>query len=383
MSMFCNRNRNEGRRKLLNIIREHFDSIAMYPESYLQAVRFHRQLSTLYNIKEIITTNWDDLFERECAAVPFISPEDFVFWNSETRRVLKLHGSVTNYGSIIATEEDYKKCYRHLQRNVIGGYLKTLLATKTILFVGYSFGDEDFNRIYKLLKSDMKGLTPKAYIVTTDEDSKKRFEGMNLTTIITDASYFLEELKKIETAKGNLIPEKRFAVIQEANAAVKSAIDKLNSTSNIKQTPSLVFTTFYCDGLLHSFGMIRNGKKSGKFSDKRYVINVLKHVYKHRKEAAKKKNYEGLAYLDGFINGMHFFLEAKQNIRNLRIYYLFGCRKTIRNYQEYMKLSKDAAIMHKTAYAQAIKIANSSKEILYYHCRPSIFPRNMLSESQN
>ena len=31
-------------------------------------------------IENIITTNWDDFFERECGATPYVSPEDFALW---------------------------------------------------------------------------------------------------------------------------------------------------------------------------------------------------------------------------------------------------------------------------------------------------------------
>ena len=33
-------------------------------------------------IENIITTNWDDYFEKECGATPYVSPEDFALKNS-------------------------------------------------------------------------------------------------------------------------------------------------------------------------------------------------------------------------------------------------------------------------------------------------------------
>jgi len=86
--------------------------------------------------------------------------------------VFKIHGSINNYGSIIATEEDYKKCYKNLSSGLIGSRLKMVLATKVELFLGYSFGDKDFNKIYNLLRKEMNGILPHAYIITLDSSIK-------------------------------------------------------------------------------------------------------------------------------------------------------------------------------------------------------------------
>lgn len=164
MSKFCEQP--NGRSKLLQKIKNRFDYIDSFPQLYQIATNFHQELSTIYQVNEIITTNWDDYFEKECGAIPIVTPEDFAFWDYPGRKVFKIHGSINNYGSIVATEEDYKKCYKKLRSGLIGSSLKLILATKVVLFLGYSFGDEDFNKIYNLLKKEMKGILPHAYIIT-------------------------------------------------------------------------------------------------------------------------------------------------------------------------------------------------------------------------
>lgn len=101
------------------------------------ATKFHRELAELYFIKTIITTNRDAYFEECCAATPITTPEDYIFWNENERCVLKIHGSINNLGSIIATEDDYTKCTESLEKGIIGSTLKTIMARCTVVFIGF------------------------------------------------------------------------------------------------------------------------------------------------------------------------------------------------------------------------------------------------------
>src|SRR5215510_5962401 len=74
MSMFCERP--DGRSELLLKIRGRIDYVRNHPELHCNATGFHRELSTIWQIQDIITTNWDDFFERECGATPFITDKD-------------------------------------------------------------------------------------------------------------------------------------------------------------------------------------------------------------------------------------------------------------------------------------------------------------------
>ena len=68
----------------------------------------------IYQIKTIITTNWDTYFEDCCAAVPLTIPEDISLLDETSRHVLKIHGSINNLSSIVATKSDYESCYERL-----------------------------------------------------------------------------------------------------------------------------------------------------------------------------------------------------------------------------------------------------------------------------
>lgn len=352
MSRFCKQK--NGRRKLLNKIKNRMDFFKSNPRLYRVATRFHKELSTVPYIKNIITTNWDDLFEIECGATPIVSAGDFVFWDTNERKVFKLHGSINNYGSLIATEEDYKTCYKQLRDGLIGGYLRTILATKTVLFVGYSFSDEDFNKIYNILNSEMKNLIPHSYLVTTEDN--KKFKKLNISTINTDATYFIEVLKKHLIAKKKMLADERFRDIGIIKMHIKKEHKKLIKIKDYKKNPEIIFSMFYQDGVTHSFDRIQARMNTGEFSDPHSLFHDIDQLKRIRKDMLKKGLYGDVAYLDGYIIAFIYLLAKESERKNISIYYLFGVSKPIRNLKQYLKLRKKAHLRHKSSYGYAKKI---------------------------
>ena len=194
-----------GRIKLLEKIKHRFSHIRSFPELERVATKFHRELATFFPQKTIVTTNWDIYFEEYCDATPFVTDEDLAFWNNSGTRVLKIHGTINNYGSIVATTSDYKKCESDLEKGILGGILKTILATQTIVFVGYSLSDFDFINIYNFVKDQMKGLHKQAYIVTPFDHDNDKFKKMGLTPIITDGTYFISQIKQHAINEGVIV----------------------------------------------------------------------------------------------------------------------------------------------------------------------------------
>ena len=328
-----------GRRKLLNKIKERLDYIENFPELYLRASEFHKEISTIHNVKEIITTNWDDLFERECGANPIVIPEDFIFWQNPGRKVLKIHGSINNYGSIVATEEDYQQCHEKLRDSILGSYLKTLLATKTVLFVGYSFGDEDFNKIYNFLKSEMKGLSPHSFLVTLDKEAKKKFDSSEITVIRTDATFFVEEIKKYLVKNEQMISDNHFLSIPEALNFLNSVHIQLTESFSVSDFPSIIYTASYQDGLKHALERFLSRFKTGEYSKKENIGCMICHYNDTIEEKRKDKLFHDVAYFIGYRNGLIFLLEGER-AKDLPVYYILETDKICSNLKEYTNLIK-------------------------------------------
>jgi NAD-dependent SIR2 family protein deacetylase len=367
MSLYCKR---KSRRMLLHRIKARFDYMKLFPEVYRDATRFHCALCTIPFIEEIVTTNWDDLFERECDATPIVAPDDFaVFSDVPGRKVFKLHGSVANYGSIVATAEDYQICYRRLRTGVIGSVLKVLLASKTVVFVGYSFQDEDFQRIYRLLNREVKQLLPSAYAVTLDRNAKRTLTSlkMEVTPIITDATFFLETLKAELVRQKLMLPDERYHGLLGAYYQVAEAQNKIYGI-DVRSHPENIFSLVYQDGLMHGLEDVMGSKKSGYLSDGHKLGHMIQSYQILQKRYLAARNYWEVAYVEGFMNGLVYFLSSNKRTPKLPLCYLFGCGD-ITNLRDYTRLARNARSQHKSAYSFAERIASvvHTESVSFHH----------------
>jgi hypothetical protein len=371
MTEFCKQN--NGRAKLLQKIKDRFSYIESFPELYRLATAFHSELSTMYNINTILTSNWDDYFEKECGAIPFVTAEDFAFWSTPGRKVFKIHGSVNSFGSIIATKEDYQKCYNQLTNGVIGSYLKLSLATKTIVYIGFSFQDNDFLKIHDYLLNEMKDIFPQSYIVTLDESSDARFREHKLIPIYTDATHFLSVLKKRLIDKDLMLPDNIYNKVKAFLYKVNIEHDKFSQQNNIEKHPEDIYTFCYQDGLKHALERIIALKNTGYYSHGCNVVNQIKAYEKLKKEKMKKSKYPDVSYIEGYITGLYTVLICKAEPTLLKLnplFYIFGCEKNLTNYTDYKKYRKNAEKLHKKAYKYAQRIVKEeirNSDLIYHH----------------
>ena len=304
--------RPNGRRNLLKKIRERFKYIDSFPELHRQATAFHRELSQIYQIKTIITTNWDTYFEEYCGAVPITIPEDISLLDDTSRHVLKIHGSINNLSSIVATKSDYEACYERLQNGVIGAQLKNILATKTVVFIGFSFGDEDFSQILKYLKNEMGNVFPHIYVVTIDDKLEKRLNYDNCTTIVTSGEHFIHTLKNYLKENGSIVN----TGIEEDVEISLSIMEDLHgkvSRINIKTFPSVIYTLAYQDGVIHAWERYLKMNKTGEYNRPGYIGGLAGKYQTIAQKCHASKNYWDESYYEGYINGLVFIAACGQS----------------------------------------------------------------------
>jgi hypothetical protein len=161
-----------GRAALLHSIRERLEYVRAVHELDDLATAFHHELSTIYMVDSIETTYWDMSFEDVCGALPIVAPEDYAFWDAPGRKVVKLHGSISNWGTMVTTEDDYDRCYRRLGEGPMGESLLRFLTGKRLVFVGYSLTDADFVHIYDFIRTQLADTPRRPYIVTRRADQQ-------------------------------------------------------------------------------------------------------------------------------------------------------------------------------------------------------------------
>ena len=97
-------------------------------------------------VSEVVTTNYDCLFEQASAAagIPVrVLPGEPA--HEEGRWLLKMHGSIDRPRDIVLTREDYLRYEQ--RRAALAGIVQALLMTRHMLFVGFGLRDDIFHRI--------------------------------------------------------------------------------------------------------------------------------------------------------------------------------------------------------------------------------------------
>jgi hypothetical protein len=90
-------------------------------------------------INTYITTNWDRIIEEECCAKPFVYDSDLRFWDVPERKVLKIHGTIDDYSSMIVTRDDYDRSLERLKISLLGGKLKEILANRCRMMISKKY----------------------------------------------------------------------------------------------------------------------------------------------------------------------------------------------------------------------------------------------------
>ncbi len=354
-----------GRAKLLQRMRQRFDRIKEIPEVWRMATRFHHALATAYFLNQIITTNWDTYFEDVAEATPIVVPEDYAFWDLEGRKVFKLHGSMHNLGTLVATQRDHDRCYRRLRAGVIGATLKHLLATRRAVFIGYSFSDPDLNRILRFLRKELADVLPKSYLVTPHGYDGKEFPPDRVLT--TDGTYFIHKLKDAAVDRGRMRPDSVFARTQALLLRVGEAHDRVSSRFKVKETPAVIYTLAYQDGLQHAFERIMAMLPSGFYSNPHSTHNVVPTYELVTKGAIRRRNYWDAAYAAGYRNGM-MSLDLDDAVADLLpLYLVWGSRGDLRDFDDFARELSRAERLHKTATTRAVRLVRNVKDGLEVH----------------
>lgn len=364
-----------GRIKLLEMITKRFSLIKSFPELRKMATRFHRELGTFFPIKNIITTNWDTFFEEECKATPFVFDQDIAFWEAAKRRVLKIHGSETNFGSIIADADDYKKCTKNLSKGIIGSKLKDILATQTIIFIGYSLSDYDFNSIYTFVRKQMRGLHKQAYIVTPFENEIEKFRKIGLIPIITDGTYFIKKLKQHPKIASHFIKDSFIEFSARLLYKTNIQHNRLHSEINFLNQPDAIYSACYQDGLKHSLERAINMSGNSEYSHACELKEIINKYEDIKNKIINRGIFEDIAYIEGYINGLVAIYEHEKFTENdIPMYFHFSESENSPSITdiEHYKEKIHSLTKNDESYRHAEKVVQRLKEnpLLEYHHPP-------------
>lgn len=150
----------------------------------------------------IVTTNWDDqlerAFQRKDKSVTLVRYSQQVSFLQQPHAIIKLHG---DFGSrleeIILTRDNYVHAYRQVtQPGGLFAVVGAWLATKTMIFVGYSLEDEDFQLLYDHVREAVGAGARMHYAVMPDPSPVLRdyWRSQGITILDCKALDFFEEV---------------------------------------------------------------------------------------------------------------------------------------------------------------------------------------------
>ena len=164
---FNQRSKNE----YTNLIRKIFKFDKTLPTTSL-----HQKLMK-FNTSTIITTNYDHLIEQAAEengeAMQVISSDTDLPYKNLGKELIKMHGDF-EHDNFVLKEDDYLNYSTNFK--LIENYIKSIIGTKVVLFIGYSFNDPDIKQVFKWSKEILKDDMRRAYLINIDSEYDRELE---------------------------------------------------------------------------------------------------------------------------------------------------------------------------------------------------------------
>lgn len=242
---------------------QYYNKLKKYFELNLEPSVVHKKLFGLLP-HLIVTTNWDCLLEytaiEEGLTYDVIVSDVDLVKSSYFHKILKMHGDFQHH-NIVFKEDDYLKYSDDFP--LIENYIKSILSTHVVVFIGYSYSDIDLKLITKWIETKSK-VTPPKYLFSSKyneaEESYLKNHGIQIlkpksnpnTSVseilisffdsISEKNEFLRYKKIIEKDKHSFSNElllinifyQKIKILDELESVFPSQIKELFSNSTIE-----------------------------------------------------------------------------------------------------------------------------------------------------
>jgi len=121
-----------------------------------------------FNPTTIITTNYDELIEERAEEkglfYDVVSRDKDLPYTQNDKMIIKMHGDL-KYNNIVLKEEDYLSYSSNFK--LMENYIKSLLSSNVVLFIGYRINDINMKIIFQWVKDILKNDFQPAYFINT------------------------------------------------------------------------------------------------------------------------------------------------------------------------------------------------------------------------
>lgn len=168
----------------------YYEKLKGYFPDNIEPSIIHKLLFEL-NPQYIITTNWDTILEKTIEDNAYIydtisSDKDLVK-STLQKKLIKMHGDFKQH-NIVFKEDDYLNYQYNFP--LIENYIKSILSTHTVLFLGYSYNDINLKQIITWIQNNSK-VNPPRYLILFQHNpiQEKYLENHSIKTLIMDEIY--------------------------------------------------------------------------------------------------------------------------------------------------------------------------------------------------
>ncbi|WP_343556326.1 SIR2 family protein [Sphingobacterium sp.] len=167
----------------------------------------HQKIAQIPHFRYIFTTNYDRLIEQAMTNATPITKENQIAYleNDGQTKIFKMHGDFSDPDSIVITTSDYNNMYVNgTLNNLIWNQAKAILATKTVLFLGYGVEDTNVLVLLDSISSALGNNRKEFYLVAPgmDELRKIQLDKRNIKYIDSTAETLIDEL--LNNIKANI-----------------------------------------------------------------------------------------------------------------------------------------------------------------------------------
>lgn len=154
-----------GKKEYTQLMRELFRYYDKLPTKQIH----HRIMS--FDVPVIITTNYDHLIEQAAEEngqfFQVVSQDNDLPYTKSGKVLVKMHGDF-EHDNFVLKEDDYQHYHSHFK--LIENYIKSLIGTKTVLFIGYSLNDPDVKHIFSWVKETLRDDFQFAYLINANDE---------------------------------------------------------------------------------------------------------------------------------------------------------------------------------------------------------------------
>ena len=235
-------------------VKQNISPYKMFLALYFKKMDIHRSKHLLMEIEKfqnlknkisaVITTNYDSFLEKHIFTTDFevfVRQEDLFSADSyNIAEIYKIHGSIDDADSIIITRQDYQ--YFNNSRKLIIAKMLTLFAESPIVFLGYSFTDENVQSIISdflscLSKKQLEDID-KHFVFISYEKGEKDFKEIHRSITTSDGTTIpitdirTDNFSKVYDTLNQITPGISPKKIRETKRIVKTIVEQSSESDN-------------------------------------------------------------------------------------------------------------------------------------------------------